>query len=1017
MKISVRYLVLAALVLGIFTALLFTVSAPLIYSREQDTFISGYHDNIDVLKAQQLNSTTDILPLMQDLMDYTGPIILNINLKDMDQARRDLALFKTYNKNLDNLIIKLDMKESEINDFSKSKTKQRELLDELVNASVSLDELKNLEIQYRDQNNPNMLVSVTLQQEAIRKKVKEIYGQYENETKKVVEIGSKFGANATKEAASVQEFKQIVEINDKTAPIIDTRRTRIPTMSLLLTPDAGKYLDVIDISAFYSSSEVKKNSYPITIFIDNNPVRQASTDTEGVFHDTYVIEKITAGTHQVNAKSGYTVSEPRTLNITAVPSKTSIILKPVSNKPEIQVSGTVVANKPVRYAPVNIVVDSRPSTQLTANTNGLYQTQMRFSPGTHWIDARFGNASYPVLSSISSAYEIVASQDKIMSVKLINVTRNADTLRLTLIPDTATYKDTINISGILSGRDPKYRNVDVFIDDAYFRTIQTGSEGSYAEPYVIEKIRTGNHTVFTHYMEPGEGEIYSESRQFVVNPVDSLTLLEIEMTDGGTRLTCRGNVTANTQRVSSAPLELVWGDRNVITIRTDVNGSFLQKVVLPEGNHSIYARFTSGEYPVNSSRSSSYPVTIMPPAPGLSLEVKPISGIYNDTLTFEGVLDQPDNLEKAVDIFVDNQFLTSITITGSGSFIQNMVIEQLPAGQHAVQARLNEMSSGVRTFNVLPAQSRTTLTITPVNNSALFTCNGTVIAFDRTVDVIRQPVNINNVLDILTKFRRVPLDAVRPVSSASVALIVNNETLLEMQTDAFGSFSRVVALPTGDTIVTARFINDSFPLLTSQSKEIAVNIQSANTTPLVETRSAPNSVLVPVTIAAILLLFTGGSIFYLKRRSILFREKQTPAALSPGPETLASADALSKEIEAADSFLASVFPPDPDMDSTDPILTRYIRILNARGLSTAARAVYVHFTGTIAQRLHIRHHRALTPREFLRSCDKRPFAGTFSTFVTIYEQVRYGGAKSQNKEGEFEEATKKTDESLGGEED
>ncbi|MCX6697776.1 MAG: hypothetical protein NTV84_09540, partial [Methanoregula sp.] len=113
--------------------------------------------------------------------------------------------------------------------------------------------------------------------------------------------------------------------------------------------------------------------------------------------------------------------------------------------------------------------------------------------------------------------------------------------------------------------------------------------------------------------------------------------------------------------------------------------------------------------------------------------------------------------------------------------------------------------------------------------------------------------------------------------------------------------------------------------------------------------------------------------------------------------------------------LASVLPQDPDMDSTDPILARYVRILNAQGLSTAARAVYVHFAGTIAQRLHIRSHRALTPREFLRSCDRRPFAGTFSTFVTIYEQIRYGGAKSQNKEGEFKEATKKTDESLGGE--
>jgi hypothetical protein len=310
------------------------------------------------------------------------------------------------------------------------------------------------------------------------------------------------------------------------------------------------------------------------------------------------------------------------------------------------------------------------------------------------------------------------------------------------------------------------------------------------------------------------------------------------------------------------------------------------------------------------------------------------------------------------------------------------------------------------------------LIIIPINNSALFECNGTVQASERAVDDIRRPVSISSVLEILPALGRAQLDfAKKPVSAAPVAIMVNNVTLVEMQTDAFGRFSRVVVFPAYDNVVTARFINDSFPLLTSQSKGVSVNITSVNMSPLIETRSAPNSLLVPVMVAAILVLFTGGSFFYLKRRSILFRAKQTSAATNLESETLASSEMLLKEIEAADPFLASVFPPDPDMGSTDPILTLYKRILNAKGLSTAARAVYVHFSGTIAQRLHIRSHRTLTPREFLRSCDRRPFAGTFSSFVTIYEQVRYGGAKSPDKEEEFKEATKKTDESLGGEED
>ncbi|MFA5415538.1 MAG: hypothetical protein WC295_08590, partial [Methanoregula sp.] len=238
MKFSVRYLILAALVLGIFTALFFSISAPLIYSLEQDTFYSRYHDNTDVLRAQQLNSTTDLLPLMQDLLDFSGPIILNINLRDMDQVRRDLALFAKYHKNLDNLIIRLDMTQSEIEEFSKNSDLQRLLLEELTNASISLDELQQLEIQYRAENNQNMLMSVILQQEAIRQKLKELYGEYDAVTEKIDAISKKYNIDTTKNEESRTEFREYVEEMTKSAPALVPGRTQPPSISLLLKPDA-----------------------------------------------------------------------------------------------------------------------------------------------------------------------------------------------------------------------------------------------------------------------------------------------------------------------------------------------------------------------------------------------------------------------------------------------------------------------------------------------------------------------------------------------------------------------------------------------------------------------------------------------------------------------------------------------------------------------------------------------------------------------------------------------------------
>ena len=88
-----RYIVLAVLALAVIGGLVFLVSNPLLYSLEQDAFSSRFHDNIEALTQQTWNSTTDVLPLEQDLIGYSGPVVLNIRIHDIDDARRDLDSF------------------------------------------------------------------------------------------------------------------------------------------------------------------------------------------------------------------------------------------------------------------------------------------------------------------------------------------------------------------------------------------------------------------------------------------------------------------------------------------------------------------------------------------------------------------------------------------------------------------------------------------------------------------------------------------------------------------------------------------------------------------------------------------------------------------------------------------------------------------------------------------------------------------------------------------------------------
>lgn len=154
MKAPVRITVLLGLVLVVIFLLLLSTTSPVIYSLQQDTFPSLFHNNTEALKRQSLNSTDDIMPLMQELAGYSGPIILNVRLSDPEQARRDLELFYKTRGAFSNLIVKLDMTESEMQEYSKSRALQNQILSELVNSSVSLEELKKLEIQYRNADDP-----------------------------------------------------------------------------------------------------------------------------------------------------------------------------------------------------------------------------------------------------------------------------------------------------------------------------------------------------------------------------------------------------------------------------------------------------------------------------------------------------------------------------------------------------------------------------------------------------------------------------------------------------------------------------------------------------------------------------------------------------------------------------------------------------------------------------------------------------------------------------------------------
>jgi len=416
MRPAVRYGVLAILGLAALAVLASSLSGPLLYSLEKDRFPSPYHVNTNALKAQELNSTTDVLPLMQDLLDYSGPIVLNIRAGDIEGAKRDLEAFAKTRRSFDNLVLKLDMTESEIKEFSESQKNQEKILAELLNSSVALDQLASLEVQYRNENNPAMLSTIRLQGDALRAKITTLSDQYDTEAQTSVAIGKRTGLDTSSEEESVLEFGEYAE-EVSTAKHgqqqVDIPIRRTSQLSLLIYPDSGMYGDTVRCFGYFFSQYgyriASTPDKPVTLYLDDAMIGTITTDDTGSYTIEFPVGKVTSGPHRIHAESGTTRSDQRILTIVPSESVTTLTVTPLKIAGLVSCSGTVNANIPVRHVPVELVVDGTPGNMTKTGATGEFKETLNLSAGIHTVQARFTGSGYPITPSESAVHTVMVA--------------------------------------------------------------------------------------------------------------------------------------------------------------------------------------------------------------------------------------------------------------------------------------------------------------------------------------------------------------------------------------------------------------------------------------------------------------------------------------------------------------------------------------------------------------------------------------------------------------------------------
>lgn len=400
-----------ALSAGIIFLVLLQSASPLLYSAEYDAFTKRHADPA-VLKPMGKDSAERLLPLMSDLLDTPGTVIINLEYGDVDIARQDLEEFRQLSQSLDSLVINLDMSESEVGDFRRMNQKNLLILSELVESTARLEELNTLEIRFRDARDPASLTSITYEGESLRNQVSQLYTQYRSQEEPLVSVSEKFEIDTTGYEESQDRFEQIVrKIGDEQERRVFTLQTQIQPeispfqLTMSLAPEQGAFHETIQMRGNLIGGEVADRE--IEILVDTRKAASVFTDENGHWEYLFRIDAIDPGSHTSFAVfSGSTFSDIVSFDV--ILAETSLTLdEPRVYEGALSCSGGLFSDRgPVDGVRVDLMVDGRRSTSQLTDEQGAFKVNIRPGPGEHKVWALFSNPDVPLSESQSRVYSV-----------------------------------------------------------------------------------------------------------------------------------------------------------------------------------------------------------------------------------------------------------------------------------------------------------------------------------------------------------------------------------------------------------------------------------------------------------------------------------------------------------------------------------------------------------------------------------------------------------------------------------
>jgi hypothetical protein len=401
---------LSLLVLVVLSVVFLALLTPFMLEPERYTIhnesSTSYHSDPATLSAYSDERSRDIQAMMQELLDAPHTIVLNIKIKDFEEAQGEFEEYKEKSRYFNGVVVNLDLEDSAIGDFRRENRKNMETLERMINESARFDEINRLEIRYRTEENPALLYTVALEGEAIQNSLKKSSTQLADREPDIIEIGNGLGLNTTRYQEAVALLSEVVEEDQKQQEERQLNRPALPesTLSLSVSPLSGGYGDTLQVAGTYTFVSARE----VTLVLDSRDWKTLAPDQNGVFTTTLPIGRIREGEHSIFATTGALYSN--LVTFTVVPTDTVITFGAIQGGEHwsgVSCHGDLHAGEiPVAAAPVRILVDDFEALTLETDMDGYYSGSLNLTEGDHTLQAVFDDAAFPLHRSESPVVRI-----------------------------------------------------------------------------------------------------------------------------------------------------------------------------------------------------------------------------------------------------------------------------------------------------------------------------------------------------------------------------------------------------------------------------------------------------------------------------------------------------------------------------------------------------------------------------------------------------------------------------------